>query len=84
VPSTTPNSSRPATEICEKLVPVAYSFEPADGGTQVTRWLVLDITIPIVFLPLKGLITRSFDKENIRTMEAVKTYAEAQPRSAPT
>jgi hypothetical protein len=62
-------------------VHIHYSFEPEDGGTQITRWLLLDITIPILFLPLRGLIIRSFDKENIRTMEAVKNYAEAHPES---
>jgi hypothetical protein len=60
-------------------VHIHYSFEPEDGGTRVTRWLVLDIMIPILFPPLRGLIIRSFDKENIRTMAAVKNYAEADP-----
>ena len=64
-------------------VHIHYSFEPQDGGTQVTRWLVLDITIPMLFLPLRGLIIRSFDKENVRTMEALKTYAEAHPDASP-
>jgi hypothetical protein len=60
-------------------VHIHYSFGPGDRGTQVVRWLVLDITIPIRFRPLRGLIIRSFDKQNIRTMEAVKKYAEAHP-----
>jgi hypothetical protein len=58
-------------------VHIHYSFESEDGGTQVTRRLVLDITMPIVFRPLRPLLTRSFDKENVRTMAAVKKYAEA-------
>jgi hypothetical protein len=58
---------------------IHYSFEPNDRVTQLTRWLVLDITMPIVFLPLLPLITRTFDKENVRTMAAVKKYAEAHP-----
>jgi hypothetical protein len=58
---------------------IHYSFEPVDGGTRLTRWLVLDITMPIVFLPLRPLITRTFDKENVRTMATVKQYAEAHP-----
>jgi hypothetical protein len=58
-------------------VHIHYSFEPEGMGTQVTRWLMLDIRIPILFLPLRALITRSFDKENLRTMDAVKRYAEA-------
>lgn len=65
-------------------VHIHYSFEPEDGGTLVTRWLVLDITIPILFLPLRGLIIRSFDKENIRTMAAVKNFAEADPDAVAT
>jgi hypothetical protein len=43
----------------------------------VTRWLVLDIALPIFFRPLRPLVTRSFDKENVRTMAALKAYAEA-------
>jgi uncharacterized protein YndB with AHSA1/START domain len=64
-------------------VHIHYSSEPEDGGTQVTRWLVLDIIMPIVFRPLRRLITRSFDEENVRTMAAVKTYAEAHPDGIP-
>jgi Polyketide cyclase / dehydrase and lipid transport len=63
-------------------VHIHYSFEPADGHTHVTRWLVLDITMPFVFRPLRPLIVRSFDRENIRTMAAVKSYAEAHPTAA--
>jgi hypothetical protein len=37
----------------------------------------------MLFLPLRGLIIRSFDKENVRTMEALKTYAEAHPDAGP-
>jgi hypothetical protein len=44
----------------------------------VTRWLVLDVTMPVVFRPLRPLVTASFDKENVRTMAALKQYAEAQ------
>ena len=46
-----------------------------------SRFPIQDITLPILFLPLRGLIIRSFDKENIRTMEAVKKYAETHPGS---
>jgi hypothetical protein len=35
--------------------------------------------MPFVFLPLLPLIIRTFDKENVRTMAAVKEYAEAHP-----
>jgi uncharacterized protein YndB with AHSA1/START domain len=57
-------------------VHIHYSFELEDASTLVTRWLVLDITMPVVVRPLRSLIVRSFDRENLRTMAAVKTYAE--------
>ena len=59
-------------------VHIHYSLEPGDGATQVSRWLVLDITLPIVFRPLRPLITARFDKENLRTMAALKAYAESR------
>jgi hypothetical protein len=62
-------------------VHIHYSFEEDDGGTQVSRWLILDIAMPIVFRPLRPLIIRSFDKENVRTLDAVKEYAEAHSDS---
>ena len=46
------------------------------GCTVVSRWLVLDVTMPVVFRPLRPLVTASFDKENVRTMAALKRYAE--------
>jgi Polyketide cyclase / dehydrase and lipid transport len=60
---------------------IHYSFEqePEPGGTEITRWLVLDITMPILFGPLRALIIKSFDDENVRTMAAAKQYAEAHP-----
>jgi hypothetical protein len=58
-------------------VHIHYSFEPDRGGTAVTRWLVLDITMPALFRPLRRFVVGAFDKENVRTMTAVKTYAEA-------
>jgi hypothetical protein len=58
---------------------IHYSLEPEDGGTHVTRWLVLDISMPILFRPLRRLIIRSADAENMRTVAAVKKYAEAHP-----
>jgi uncharacterized protein YndB with AHSA1/START domain len=60
-------------------VHIHYSLEAGDGTTTVTRWLVLDIAMPAIFRPLRPLITRSFDKENVRTMAALKAYAEANP-----
>jgi hypothetical protein len=64
---------------------IHYSLEPEDplnpegGATLVSRWLVLDIAMPAVFRPLRPLVTRSFDKENLRTMAALKEYARAHP-----
>ncbi|HEY1819255.1 MAG TPA: SRPBCC family protein [Trebonia sp.] len=64
-------------------VHIHYTLEAGDGGTVVTRWLVLDIAMPVVFRPLRPLVTAKFDKENVRTMAALKRYAEAQsPASA--
>jgi hypothetical protein len=59
-------------------VHIHYSLEAEDGGTLVTRWLLLDITMPLVFRPLRPLVTVNFDKENVRTMAALKEYAEAR------
>jgi hypothetical protein len=60
-------------------VHVHYSLEPHDAGTAVTRWLVLDVTMPALARPLRRFIIDAFDKENVRTMAAVKSYAEAHP-----
>ena len=60
-------------------VHIHYSLEPHDEATQVTRWLVLDITLPAILRPLRPLITAGFDKENLRTMAALQAYAESQP-----
>ena len=61
-------------------VHIHYSLELDGDATRVTRWLVLDITMPILLRPLRPLITASFDKENLRTMAALREYAQAQPR----
>jgi uncharacterized protein YndB with AHSA1/START domain len=63
-------------------VHIHYSFERDGQGTLVKRWLVLDIAMPGILRPLRPLMTGSFEKENIRTMDAVKKYAEAHPQSA--
>lgn len=57
-------------------VHIHYSLEAEGGRTLVTRWLILDVTMPVVFRPLRTLVTASFDKENVRTMAALKQYAE--------
>jgi hypothetical protein len=59
-------------------VHIHYSLEQEERGTtMVARWLVLDIRMPLILSALRPLITASFDKENLRTMAAVKQYAEA-------
>jgi hypothetical protein len=64
-------------------VNIHYSLEPDEAGTHVTRWLVLDIKMPILLRPLRRFAVNSFDAENVRTMAAVKTYAEAHPDGIP-
>ena len=64
-------------------VHIHYSFEPENASTRVSRWLVLDISMPAIVRPLRRLIISSFDKENLRTMAAVKKYAEAHADHAP-
>jgi hypothetical protein len=56
---------------------IHYSFEPVGTKTRVSRWLVLSIDMPLVVRPLRQLIIRSFDTENVRTMAALAKYAEA-------
>jgi len=64
-------------------VHIHYSFERQDEITRVNRWLVLDIDMPIIVRPLRRAIISRFDKENLRTMKAVKQYAEAHPDRGP-
>ncbi len=65
-------------------VHIHYSFEWEGQSTLVNRWLVLDITMPGILRPLRRLITENlFEKENVRTMDAVKKYAEAHPEGVP-
>ena len=60
-------------------VHIHYSFEQEGDGTRVNRWLLLDVTMPLIARPLRPVIISKFDKENVRTMAAVKRYAEARP-----
>lgn len=57
-------------------VHIHYSLEPAESGTVVSRWLVLDVSMPAAVRPLRPAITARFDKENRRTMAALRQYAE--------
>jgi hypothetical protein len=60
-------------------VHIHYSLEARDDAILVTRWLLLDVTMPIVFRPLRPAVVSSFDAENVRTMAALKAHAEARP-----
>jgi hypothetical protein len=60
-------------------VNIHYSLEDQGDATLVTRWLVLDVRMPIMLRPLRPAVVSSFDKENARTMAALKAYAEAEP-----
>jgi hypothetical protein len=64
-------------------VHIHYSFEPLASSTQVNRWLMLDVTMPLLLLSLRPLILKSFDSENVRTIAAVKKYAEAHSGGSP-
>jgi hypothetical protein len=59
--------------------PPAVLFGPLADMPSYSRWLVLDITMPAALRPLRRLIISPFDRENVRTIAAVKTYAEAHP-----
>ena len=58
-------------------VRIHYSLEPSGDRTRVSRWLVLDLSMPALLRPLRGLITRAFDRENLRTLAALKAHAES-------
>jgi hypothetical protein len=63
-------------------VHIHYTFEPDHGGTQVARWHIMDIRMPLLFRPLRRAIIAAFDKEIVRMMAAIKAYAEAHPDNA--
>ena len=62
---------------------IHYSFEPAGGATRVRRWLLLAIDMPLLLRPLRRPIISAFDKENLRTIAALATYAEAHRDELP-
>ncbi|HTR75217.1 MAG TPA: hypothetical protein VMH33_08170 [Solirubrobacterales bacterium] len=64
-------------------VHIHYSLEPTGEATLIDRWLVLDIEMPILLRPLRRAIISRFDEENVRTMGAVKDYAEAHADGVP-
>jgi hypothetical protein len=63
-------------------VHIHYSIEAANPPTgeltEVTRRLALDAVMPAVTRPFWPLVTAAFDKENTRTLAALRRYAEAQ------
>jgi len=59
-------------------VRIHYSIEPIEGVTVVSRWLALDVTMPAILRPLRSLITSRFERENLRTLAALKRYVEGQ------
>jgi hypothetical protein len=58
-------------------VHIHYSLEPRDGKTLVTRWLVMDFIMPVLVRSFRRLAISRFDRENTRTMTALRQYAEA-------
>jgi hypothetical protein len=64
-------------------VHIHYSIEWEGQSTLVNRWLVLDITMPGILRPLRRLLIERFEKENARTMDALRKYAEAHPAGVP-
>jgi uncharacterized protein YndB with AHSA1/START domain len=59
-------------------VNIHYSLEAQAAGTRLVRWLVLDIRMPAILRPLRSAIVKPFDVENVRTLAALKAYAESQ------
>lgn len=69
----------PAPQVRASIdVHIHYTFEPQGDGTRLSRWLVLDISMPLLLRPLRGAVISRFDRENLRTIAAVKQYAEQQ------
>lgn len=60
-------------------VHIHYALEPGSEGTELSRWLILDFTMPVLLRPLRRVVTARFDEENVRTLAALKQYAEAHP-----
>jgi hypothetical protein len=63
-------------------VNIHYCLQAQGDTTLVTRWLVLDVTMPILLRPLRQAIVSGFDKENARTLATLKAHAEAEPGAA--
>jgi uncharacterized protein YndB with AHSA1/START domain len=55
---------------------IRYTFEPKDGGTFVDRRLVLTINLSGLLKITQPFILHAFRKENVRTLAALKRFAE--------
>jgi hypothetical protein len=64
-------------------VNIHYSIEAQGDGARLVRWLVLDIAMPAILRPLRPAIIKPFDIENVRTIAALKAYAESRGQIAP-
>jgi hypothetical protein len=62
-------------------VHIHHSFEGGPDNTLLTRWLLLDVSMPLLLRPLRAAIISRFDKENVRTLAAVSAYAETRAGS---
>jgi uncharacterized protein YndB with AHSA1/START domain len=61
-------------------VHVRYILEAVEGGTFVLRELDLTIQIPGLLKIAEPLVLYAFRKENVRILEELKRYVEAQPK----
>ena len=55
---------------------IHYSFDSRDGGTFVRRELDLTINLRGLRGLLRALLLQAFRKENVRTLDCLKRYAE--------
>jgi hypothetical protein len=61
-------------------VHIRYTLEPAERATSVIRDLDLTIQIPGLVKVAEPLVRYLFRKENVRILEELKRYVEAQPK----
>jgi uncharacterized protein YndB with AHSA1/START domain len=61
-------------------VQVRYTLEPIEDGTFILRELDLTIQIPGLLKIAEPLILYAFRKENVRILEELKRYVEAQSK----
>jgi len=70
----------PLTADCD--IHIHVTFEPLDGGTNVTRTLDLTLQIQGIMKIADPLVVASFRKENARLLAELKRYVEAQPQQS--